>query len=151
MALITYFQTDFTCPNCGQHGPAVMHSKLGSEGATYRVGDCPKDDIPPVDFEDTSHVVKAPSPGEPVHVLMSWTCVHCGLESFGEVVFFEGCVRAIDLVDLDPATLARVHYISEMINDMLQTIIGERLYDERGLRADWLDKLRAALDAGKRW
>lgn len=151
MSLLTYFKTAFRCPRCGYDGTAWIDSRLGSLGATYEIGDCPGNDIPLVDFEDTSLLVRPPAANEPVRVLMSWTCEHCRLASFAEVVFFEGCVRAIDLVDLDPTTLGRIHYIAESLDDMLETIIGERLYDESGLRPDWLEKLRAALDAGKRW
>lgn len=96
-------------------------------------------------------VVRSRMTNEPIRVLMSWTCEHCRLSGFAEVVFSDGCVRAIDLVDLDPTTLARIHYIAKSLDDMLETIMGERLYDEAGLRADWLDKLRTALEAGKHW
>jgi hypothetical protein len=151
MSLITYFKAAFHCPRCGRDSTAWVSSKLGSLGATYSVGDCPGADIPLVDFEDTSLRVRPPAANEPIRVLMSWNCEHCKLASFAEVAFFEGCVRAIDLVDLDPATLGRIHYIAESLDDMLETIIGERLYDGAGLRADWLERLRDALDAGKRW
>lgn len=126
-------------------------SKLGSRGATYQVGDCPGADIPPVDFEDTSFRVRPVEPGQPVHLLLSWTCEKCGLESFAEIVFAEGCVLSIEEVELEPRTLARLHYIAERLDDMLQTIIGEPLYDESGLRPDWLARLEAALEAGRRW
>jgi hypothetical protein len=151
MSTLTYFKTTLHCPRCGHDSTAWIDSKLGSLGATYKVGDCPGDDIPLVDIEDTSLLVRAPAPDEAIRVLMSWTCEHCRLSGFAEVVLHEGCVRALDLVDLDPITLGRIHYIAETTDDMLETISGQRLRDEAGLRADWLDKLREALDAGKRW
>jgi hypothetical protein len=128
-----------------------MHSTLGSLGATYEVGDCPGPDIPSIDFENTSFTVRTPEPNEPVHVLMSWPCKYCRRENFGEVVFAEGCVRSLEVVNLDPSTLARLHYISENIDEMIEAIIEQPLRDGSGLREDWLQKLRAALEAGKRW
>lgn len=84
-------------------------------------------------------------------MLMSWRCESCKRSSFGEVVFDGGCVRSIEQVDLDPDTLARLHYISADLEDMLETIMGERLHTDSGLRPDWLHVLRRTLDEGKRW
>jgi hypothetical protein len=148
---MTTFRAILPCPRCGSSGNASILSRLGSKGATYRIGDCPGPDIPPVDFEDTSLIVRRPDPRESTHVLMSWTCESCGLENFAEIVFADGCVRDIRGVDLDPATLSRIHYISEDLLSMLETIVGEPLTDDTGFRANWLDTLRAALLAGKRW
>jgi hypothetical protein len=104
-----------------------------------------------VDIEDVSLKVRSPEVDEPIHILLSWKCEHCGLTNFAELVLAEGNVRSIDAVDLDPSTLARLHYISETLEDMLETIIGEPLFNESGLRSDWLIALRRALDAGNRW
>jgi len=151
MSLLTYFKATLPCSRCGHVETAWIPSGLGSRGATYEVGDCPADDIPPADFEDTSFRVRPVEPGQPVHLLLSWTCEECGLESFAELVFADGCVRSIDAVELEPRTLARLHYIADRLDDILQTVIGQPLYDESGLRADWLTRLQAALDAGRRW
>lgn len=151
MALITNFKTQLRCPRCGHDGTAWLYSTLGSRGATYGVGDCPGDDILPIDFEESSFTVRQRAKNEPIHMLMSWTCESCGCSNFGEVVFEDGCVRSIDLVDLDPDTLARIHYISMDLEDRIETIIGERLYSDSGLRSDWLPALRRALDDGRRW
>ena len=151
MALITNFRSRFRCPRCGHDGTAWLYSTLGERGATYDVGDCPGDDILPIDFEDTSFTVRHPAANEPIHMLMSWTCENCKCSNFGEVIFEGGCVRSIRLVDLDPGTLARLHYISADLEDRLEIIIGEPLYTESGLRSDWLATLHRALDEGKRW
>jgi hypothetical protein len=82
---------------------------------------------------------------------MSWTCDSCGSESFGEVVFENGCVHSIDSVDLDPETLARLHYISLDLQDRLEAIVGGSLYTQTGIRSDWLPALQRALAEGKRW
>jgi len=128
-----------------------MHSALGSQGATYEVGDCPGPDIPAKDFEDTSFTVRVPAPNEPVHVLMSWPCEYCQRENFAEVVLFKGCVKSIDVVNLDPQVLARLHYIMESMDEMIEPITGQPLRDASGLRPDWLASLRSALEAGRRW
>src|SRR5579872_4707307 len=151
MALITNFRTQLKCPNCGHESTAWLYSTLGQRGATYEVGDCPGDDIQPIDFDDTSFSVRRPRFGEPIHMLMSWTCENCKQSNFGEVVFEDGCVRSIRQVDLDPDTLARLHYISADLEDRLETIIGEQMYTDSGLRSDWLPVLQRALDEGKRW
>jgi hypothetical protein len=151
MALMTYFKAALPCQRCGHLGTAWVESRLGDRGATYQVGDCPGADISPSDFEDTSFRVRPPVPGDPIHVLLPWTCEKCGRGNFAEVVLADGCVRAIEAVELDSATLSRLHYIATDTEDMLQTIIGESLYDDRGVRPDWLHRLRAALAAGSRW
>jgi hypothetical protein len=150
MALITNFRAPLRCPRCGHSGTAWLYSTLGERGATYGVGDCPGDDILPIDFEETSFTVRPPATDVPIHMLMSWACENCRCSNFGEVVFERGCVRSIDLVDLDLTTLARLHYISADLEDRLETIIGEPLYTDDGLRSDWVPALRRALDAGRR-
>lgn len=146
MAELTYFRTTGSCPRCEHRGDIWVASKLGSRGATYRVGDCPGADIPLVDFEDTSLRVKTPAPDTPIHVLLSSTCESCKLENFAEVVFGDDRVAAIDLIRLDLASLERIHYIGEIVSDMLESILDASLYDANGVRPDWLDKLRAALE-----
>jgi hypothetical protein len=151
MAHITYFKANLKCPRCGAEGPAWIPSHLGDLGATYVVGDCPRDDIIPSEFEETSYRVRAPADGEPVHVLLGARCGNCSAASFVDVVFDDGCIRDIHPVELDPTTLDRLHYIAEDVQDMIENITGLRLYDDVGLRADWLETLRAALEAGRRW
>jgi hypothetical protein len=151
MALITNFRAWFRCARCGHDGTAWLYSTLGERGATYEVGDCPGDDILPIDFEDSSFTVRRPAANDPIHMLMSWTCENCKRANVGEVIFEGGCVRSIRPVDLDPSTLARLHYISADLEDRLETIIGEPLYTESGLRSDWLATLHRALDEERRW
>lgn len=151
MSLMTYFRNTLTCLHCKRTGTAWVRSRLGDRGATYEVGDCVGDDIPLVDIEDVSLRVRPVDVGEPIHILLSWRCEHCGLTNFAEVTLATGCVRSIEAVELDPPTLQRLHYISETVDDMLGTIIGEPLYTDAGLRSDWLSALRSALDSGKRW
>ena len=149
--LITYFKTNLKCPRCGVEGPAWIPSHLGDLGATYVVGDCPRHDIIPSEFEATSYRVRPPAAGEPVHILLGADCENCSLSTFVDVVFDDGCIREIQPIDLDPTTLPRLHYIALHVRDMIETITGQRLEDESGLRADWLETLRAALEAGRRW
>ncbi len=135
MGLITYFKTTSRCPHCGRDETAWIHSHLGDSGATYQIGDCPGGDIYPLDFD----------------VLLGWTCGSCGLATFAEVVFADGCVRDIQSVELNPETLERLHYIAEDVQSMIETITATRIYDDHGVRPDWLATLRTALEAGRRW
>jgi len=151
MALITYFKASLRCPCCGTLGMAWIESHLGDRGLTYQIGDCPGADIHPSEFESTSYVVRQPSPEEPVRVLLDWTCQHCEATTFAEVMFMNGCVRDIQAVDLTPETLERVHYIGEEVQSMLEQVMDASMYDENGIRADWLENLRSALERGKRW
>lgn len=128
-----------------------MWSKLGDRGATYMVGDRVSDDIPSEDIEDVCLKVRDAGPDEPVYILLSWECEHCGLTNFAQVVLEDGRVRSIETVELNPETLAQLHYIAEGVLDMLETIIGEPIHIESGIRSDWLPALRKALDSGKRW
>lgn len=94
MALITNFKASFRCPTYCPDGTAWLYSTLGSLGATYGFGDCPGDDIQAIDFEESAFTVRSPKPGEPIHMLMSWTCEHnmdYKHAHFGEVVFENGC------------------------------------------------------------
>jgi hypothetical protein len=150
MALVTYFQAELPCTYCKRVGTSWIQSRLGDRGATYRVGDCPGADIPDADFEDNCLTVKPPGPAEPRHVLFSWTCEHCGLENFAEVVFQGGCILSIDRADLDLPTLERVHCIYAGLAEMIEKIIEVPLETEEGWRTDWLPRLKAALAAGKR-
>ena len=151
MSLTTYFRASLTCLHCKQPGIAWVWSNLGDRGSTYEVGERIADDIPLEEIEDECLKVKTAEPGEALHILLSWKCAHCGLSNFARVVLHDGHVRAIEAVELNPETLATLHYIAETVVDMLETIIGERLYSESGLRPDWLAALRGALDSGKRW
>lgn len=151
MSLVTYFRATLACAH-GEHlGTAWIPSKLGHRGATYSVGDAFGDEIVVVDEDDCVFRVRAPAPDEPVHVLGSYTCEVCGLESFAEIVLDGGCVRSIDVVDLDPQTLERLHYIDAGLYDMLETIIGEPVHQAGQPGADWLRLLREALHAGRGW
>lgn len=151
MALITYFKAALRCSHCGTEGTAWIDSHLGDSGATYQVGDCPTDDIHPSEFETTSYVVRRPAPGEPIHLLLAWTCEHCQATVFAEVVFADGCVTDIQTAELTPELLNRLHYIGEEVQSMIEEIMETPVYDDVGVRADWLDILRSALEAGRRW
>lgn len=151
MALITYFKASLRCPRCEAVGTASIDSHLGDCGKTYQIGDCPGADIHPSEFESTSYVVRQPSSEEPVRVLLAWTCEHCDATTFAEVTFADGCVGDIQAIDLTPDTLGRLHYIAEEVQSMLEEIMDGSMYDEQGVRADWLEILRAALERGRRW
>lgn len=151
MALITYFKAPLRCHCCQTVGTASIESYLGGQGMTYQVGDCPTDDIHPSDFESTSYVVRAPSPNEPVRVMLAWACAKCDATSFAEVAFADGCVQNIRAIDLTPETLAGLNYIGEETQSMLEQVIDGSMYDEKSLRADWFETLREALARGKRW
>jgi hypothetical protein len=126
-------------------------SNLGDRGSTYEVGDRVADDIPLVEIEDECLKVKAAESNGALHILLSWKCTHCGLSNFAKVILRDGHVRCIEAMELNPGTLATLHYIAETVVDMLETLIGEPLYSESGLRSDWLTALRHALESGKRW
>lgn len=151
MALITYFKASLPCLRCGRVGTAWIHSHLGDKGATYQIGDDVGHDIDRVHFDDTSYLVRRPSPDEPIHVLLAWTCEHCGSSDFAEVVIAGGKVRDIRTAELTPATLERLNYIAEDVQSMIEEIMESPVYDDLGVRADWLDMLRSALEAGRRW
>ncbi len=149
--LTTYFQAELQCGSCRESGTAWIPSRLGDAGATYHVGDCHGDDILAVDFEDTSFVVRTPKPGEAIHVLMWWTCEHCGVANFAEVVFDSDCVVSIERIELDSDTLRRIHYVNELLSEVIEAIIDGSIYDEAGVRPDWLSRFEAGLAAGRRW
>ena len=86
-----------------------------------------------------------------MRVLVSWDCNGCTASYFAEVAFAHGRVESIRETELDPATLDRIHYREEGVDEMLERIIGERFWTEEGLRPDWLEALRSALEAGRRW
>lgn len=151
MSLMTYFRAPLTCLHCKRAGTAWVWSKLGDLGATYQVGDRVADDIPLEEIEDLCLKVKTAESDEALNILLSWKCSHCGLSNFAKVVLRDGNVYAIEAIELNPDTLATLHYIAGTVDDMLETIIGEPLYNESEVRPDWLAALCRALEAGKRW
>lgn len=151
MSVVTYFKATLRCRFCGHVGTAWIQNKLGERGATYEVGDCPGDDIQVIDFDDTCLLVRKPRPEEPVRVLFSWSCEKCDRGSLAEVVLAGGCVKSIEEIEFVPATLDRIHYIYNTLDDILQELIGESIWGDSGLREDWLHRLRSSLDEGKRW
>ncbi|KAB2911789.1 MAG: hypothetical protein F9K40_00045 [Kofleriaceae bacterium] len=84
-------------------------------------------------------------------MLLAWTCEHCDATTFAEVTIADGCVGDIQAIDLTPDTLGRLHYIAEEVQSMLEEIMDGSMYDEQGVRADWLEILRAAHERGRRW
>src|SRR5262249_2510511 len=136
MSLLTYFKASQICLHCQQAGTAWVWSKLGDRGATYTVGDRVADDIPQEEIDDGCLKVKDAGPGEPVHILLSWKCEHCGRTNFAQVIIADGRVRSIETVELNPETLAQLNYIAEGIVDMLETIIGEPMYTTSDIRPD---------------
>lgn len=149
MSLVTYFKTTLPCMHCGTVGEAWIASPLGDEGATYQVGDCPGEAFQ-VDLEDSFLRVREPAAGEPVRALHRWSCSTCNMTNLAVVTLANGCVAAIEPAKLDRATLARVHHIDSMLDEVLATVIGEPIWTDSGPRPDWLPRLRAALDAHER-
>lgn len=153
MSLITYFRANLTCLFCKRLGTAWVWSKLGDLGATYNIGDRVADDIPMEEIEDVCLKVNPASPDDALHILLSWNCTYCGLTNFAKLILQNGYVRSIEAIELNSTTLETLHYIAESIADMLETIVGESLYnkDEPEIRPDWLVSLRRALASGRRW
>ena len=151
MSAMTMFEATLRCPQCGRDGLVFVESRLGDAGRTYSVGDSVTLDIRPHSFVETSFVVRKPEPDEPIHYLSYWVCEACGAASFAVLVFQNDRVQAVDLVDLTPALLDELHFISQDVEDMLRPIVDGSVYTDTGLRSDWLEALRAGLEAGRRW
>jgi len=145
---MTEFRATGTCPNCHTFGRISIPSRAGSLGATYQVGNDVASDISLYQLEVTSFLVRPPTPGEPIHVLMAWSCDTCKFENFAEVVFADGRILDIQPVELTVGVLARVHFVSELVDYRLAEIIGHDMYDEQGVWPGWLPALREALDRG---
>lgn len=137
--------------HCKHAEKAWVSCRLGDRGATYAVGDRVADDIPPEEIDDVCLKVKDAKPDEPVRILLASHCGHCKLTNFAQVVLADGHVRSIDTIELNPQTLAQLHYIAEDNYEMLEILIGESIYNESGIRPDWLGMLSRALDSGRRW
>ena len=96
-------------------------------------------------------MVRRPADGEPIHAVMSWTCRNCSGSSFGEVVFSEGIVKSIVVVQLDAHTLERIHHLASLTEEMLQKIAADPLRVNSEVVPNWLASVRAGLAAGRRW
>jgi hypothetical protein len=149
--MVTYYEGTLRCTRCDTVSEVSFPSPLGDAGATYRVGDCPGDDISDIGPDDGLLLVRVPEPNAATLILHSWTCPQCGGGNVAEVGLADGCVRSIESSELTTAMLERVHFIIATVDDMIERITGESIWTDAGLREDWLAGLRAALDAGKRW
>lgn len=148
----TKFIADLPCSNCGQTNRAWILSRLDEQGESYQVGDRVDDRITIRDFDVAGLTVRRPSEGEPIHAVMSFTCTNCNASNFAEVVFADGKVEAIAAIELDPETLARTHYLNgDDTEEMLAAIAGQPLMVGSKIVPNWLDLVRAGLDAGRRW
>lgn len=145
MALLTELRATGRCPNCGTEGDVWILSHLGSDGATYGIGDDVAADIPPEEIKSGSFVVRDPQPGEPIHVLVGWSCKTCRCANFAEVVFAAGRVADIQPVRLSVEVLDRLHYVEEAISDRIEAYTNHSMWDEWGVWPSWVSALRENL------
>jgi hypothetical protein len=122
-----------------------IQSHLGSEGATYRIGDDVSGDTNLEVIRSASFVVRDPAEGEPSHVLTAWSCDTCNFEGFAEVVFAEGRVVDIRPVDLTVEVLDRLHFVEEAINYKIELYTNHSMWDEWGVWPSWVRALRENL------
>lgn len=145
MALLTSFRATSRCPHCGAQTDVWIQSHVGSDGATYRIGDDVAADINVDVIRSASFVVRDPDEGEPIHVLMAWTCDNCAVEGFAEVVFANGRVADIKPVELTVEVLDRLHFVEEAINYKIELFTNHSMWDEWGVWPSWVRALRENL------
>ena len=114
---LDYFVADLRCPRCDAVTPAdaveiVTHIRRDPQLENLRVGDRIEMDPRP---EDCGYfALHAPAPGEPVHLLDAWGCKSCGYwPNWAEIVIDHGVITSIEAVELDEATIERVHYATD--------------------------------------
>jgi hypothetical protein len=145
MALLSSFRITSHCPHCGAETDVWIQSHVGSDGATYRIGDDVAADVNLDVIRSASFVVREPDGGEPIHVLMAWTCDKCDFEGFAEVVFANGRVADIKPVELTVDVLDRLHFVEEAINYKIELYTNHSMWDEWGVWPSWVRALRENL------
>ncbi len=118
MGMFDYFVAALECPGCGKTSAADastdMQTKIRRQPslANLSVGD-------PLSFTLDEAIgagylsLKPWQPGEPIHLVDSWSCPQCHKERWAEIVIEGLVIRSIESVTLNDTLIARTHLISD--------------------------------------
>ena len=132
----SYFSVKDRCLDCGRMQEVSTPTQIESEAGTNHWAGAAIE-VTLVDMQFSHQVVRAPEAGESWRILEEWVCRHCHEHQWMEVVIGEGAVRSIEIVRFDPATLDRVHFVTEQIADFYRDATGESYYIDQDIRPDW--------------
>jgi hypothetical protein len=90
-------------------------------------------------------VLREPAPGERVQLLARWTCPCDSWLNWARITFADTVVTAIEVVPFDVPTVAAAHAVSDEVEEVYRELTGAELFPDRGNRADFRDRLLAAL------
>lgn len=140
MGFFDYFTADLRCPKCGAITPAEsvdMQTKIRPEPRLedLHVGDrCEMKPDPTV----AGYLELARTrPGQPVRLVDSWSCIHCSYyPNWAEIAIRDEVIESIVPVDFDRSLLDRVHYVTDLAEDLIQELSGKS-YVELQHRPRW--------------
>src|SRR5262245_38415627 len=123
----SYFNADLTCLNCGKtEQDSVITSIEAESGAGHWVGT--QLNVSIVDMRMSHDIVSIPHDNEPWRILEKWSCPNCRTRQWVEVILDRGLIRSIGVVPFDAATLDRIHFISELVEEFYKDTTGESIY-----------------------
>jgi hypothetical protein len=133
-----FFVAELTCPACGNVSPADTRMfawsdlRGGSEEILLSVGS--ELAIDPDRIRDNGYrsyrTVRTPSPGEPIHILRSWSCRFCDvLLNWMEIIVTDGIITSIEAVPFDREHLQRSHLVFEDAGVEAAALVGSTLLD----------------------
>lgn len=147
---LTFFVAALTCPECGAVTPedssTGMRNHLGSGHGVQllRVGD---GGITVPNIASEYIQLRDPGDGQEVRLLETWTCAACGSKNWAVVTIRDGTIESIEARPVSRATLDDVHFVTENVAHQFESLTGNSLWDDRGVRPDFAELLRPVLPA----
>ncbi|CAM3731526.1 hypothetical protein KIPE111705_22090 [Kibdelosporangium persicum] len=122
-----YLVATLHCARCGNSGEARdMTTRLRAEPelASLREGDAL-----PVDTANAREsgylMVREPQAGEPIALLQTWTCPHCGYtNNWARIVVRDGVIEAIQETQLDQAAFDSTQFIEDDAREIAAVLAG---------------------------
>jgi hypothetical protein len=142
-----YFVAELECPACGTRSPADESIELVTplvDGGFWSVGERDPD-FTWRNVRVHYPVLHEPAEGEPIQLLETWVCPSCGSTNWARITFEDTEITAITAVPLDVLTVSTAHAISEDVSETYQRLTGEELFPGGDIRADFRERLLAAL------
>jgi hypothetical protein len=139
---VTYLIAELVCPRCGKVSPADSSTRMTcrlADGAGVQllgVGDLVT--TPSVAAE----YIGVRTPDAEVRILEVWWC--CAM-NWAVVTVANGKITRIQAHPIHRATLDDVHFVTENIDELFTRLTGLSLWDDRGIRSDFVDRLRDQL------
>lgn len=122
-----YLTATLRCARCGRLGPTLdMITRLRDEPQLDSLG---VGDALPVTTANALNsgylLVREPVPGEPIVLLHTWTCSHCGYaDNWALVTVADGVIESIREAALDQRSLAAAQFVVDDVQEIAADLAG---------------------------